>query len=219
MTKYILIPEYAPLYAMHSCFGPEHGPLSQPTRTPIDVIGGLLQQTGREKVTVYEVIPTDKPKVFSDPVKLTLENYRLPYAEIASMDPADEGKAIVMKEPTTVTPIVTEPVVVPSSPVAEEPENSVVETTEDDKIDEVKEDEEVISVADPIVDDAPETKTPMVDTETVEVKTESTPNPYAGMTKAERRAARRAAAAEAAEKAAQSSATTFEDEPTVTTEE
>ena len=82
MTKYILIPEYAPLYAMHSCFGPEHGPLSQPTRTPIDVIGGLLQQTGREKVTVYEVIPTDKPKVFSDPVKLTLENYRLPYAEV-----------------------------------------------------------------------------------------------------------------------------------------
>ena len=59
----------------------------------------------------------------------------------------------------------------------------------------------------------------MVDTETIEVKTESTPNPYAGMTKAERRAARRAAAAEAAEKAAQSGATTFEDEPTVTVEE
>lgn len=218
MTKYILIPEYAPLYAMHSCFGPEHGPLSQPTRTPIDVIGGLLQQTGREKVTVYEVIPTDKPKVFSDPVKLTLENYRLPYAEIAGMDPADEGKAIVMKEPTTVTPIVTEPVVVPSSPVVEEPENSVVETTEDDKIDEIKE-EEVTPVADPIVDDVPEIETPVVDTETVVVKTESTPNPYAGMTKAERRAARRAAAVEAAEKAAQSGATTFEDEITVTAEE
>lgn len=218
MTKYILIPEYAPLYAMHSCFGPEHGPLSQPIRTPIDVIGGLLQQTGREKVTVYEVIPTDKPKVFSDPVKLTLENYRLPYAEIAGMDPADEGKAIVMKEPTTVTPVVTEPVVVPSSPVVEEPENSVVETTEDIKNDEAKE-EEVTPVADPIVNDVPETETPVVDTETVEVKTESTPNPYAGMTKAERRAARRAAAAEAAEKAAQSSATTFEDETTVTAEE
>ena len=217
MTKYILIPEYAPLYAMHSCFGPEHGPLSQPTRTPIDVIGGLLQQTGREKVTVYEVIPTDKPKVFSDPVKLTLENYRLPYEEIAGIDPADEGKAIVMTEPTTITPIVTEPVVVPSSPVVEEPENSVVETTEDIKTDEIKE-EEVTPVVDPSIQ-VPETETPVVEIETGETKTESTPNPYAGMTKAERRAARRAAAAEAAEKAAQSSATSFEDEPITTTEE
>lgn len=216
MTKYILIPEYAPLYAMHSCFGPEHGPLTQPTRTPIDVIGGLLMQTGREKVTVYEVIPTNKPKIFSDPVRLTLENYRLPYDEIAGMDPADEGKTIVMKEPIPVTPIVTNPVVVPSSPVVNEPENSVVETTEDIENTEIKE-EEVTPVTDP-VDEVPETETPIVDTETVEVKTESTPNPYAGMTKAERRAARRAAAAEAAEKAAQSSATTFEDEP-ITSEE
>lgn len=217
MTKYILIPEYAPLYAMHSCFGPEHGPLTQPTRTPIDVIGGLLQQTGREKVTVYEVIPTDKPKIFSDPVRLTLENYRLSYEEIAGMDPADEGKTIVMKEPIPVTPVVTDPVVVPSSPVVEEPENSVVETTEDNTNTEIKE-EEVAPIADP-VDEIPETETPVVDTETVEVKTESTPNPYAGMTKAERRAARRAAAAEAAEKAAQSSATTFEDEPINDSEE
>ena len=211
MTKYILIPEYAPLYAMHSCFGPEHGPLTQPTRTPIDVIGGLLMQTGREKVTIYEVIPTDKPKIFSDPVRLTLENYRLPYEEIAGMDPADESKTIVMKEPIPVTPVVTDPVVVPSSPVVEEPENSVVETTEDITNTEIKE-EKVTPVTDP-VDEVPETETPIIDTETAEVKTESTPNPYAGMTKAERRAARRAAAAEAAEKAAQSSATTFEDEP------
>ena len=42
---------------------------------------------------------------------------------------------------------------------------------------------------------------------------EAQPNPYAGMTKAERRAARRAAALAAEEAAAKSSATTFEDEP------
>lgn len=214
MTKYILIPEYAPLYAMHSCFGPEHGPLTQPTRTPIDVIGGLLQQTGREKVTVYEVIPSVKPNTFSAPVQLTLDNYRLPYEQIADIPPVDEAATVVVSEPVISEPVVTEPVVVPSSPVVDEPENSVVETTEDEN----KNDDAVVK------NTAPETpveevseevaaEEPVTEATEEKVVVESQPNPYAGMTKAERRAARRAAAQAEAEKIAASDATTFEDEP------
>lgn len=215
MTKYILIPEYAPLYAMHSCFGPEHGPLTQPTRTPIDVIGGLLQQTGREKVTVYEVIPSTKPNTFSAPVQLTLDNYRLPYEQIAVIPPVEKSATVVVSEPVINEPVVTEPVVVPSSQVVDEPENSVVETTEDDEIKTEDTAAENTAPETPVEEVSEEVATEEPVTEATEEKVvvESQPNPYAGMTKAERRAARRAAAQAEAEKAASSAATTFEDRP------
>lgn len=213
MTKYILIPEYAPLYAMHSCFGPEHGPLTQPTRTPIDVIGGLLQQTGREKVTVYEVIPSVKPNTFSAPIQLTLDNYRLPYDQIAVIPPVEETATVVVSDPVISEPVVTEPVVVPSSPVVDEPENSVVDTTEDEN----KTEASVVENTDPetpVEEVSEEVAAEEPVTEATEEKVvESQPNPYAGMTKAERRAARRAAAQAEADKIAASGATTFEDEP------
>lgn len=223
MTKYILIPEFAPLHAMKRCYCRDHGPLTQPARVPIDIIGMLLMQTGKEKITVYEVkeLPTSTPrkKEFSAPVQLTLENYRLPYDEIAGVEPAP---ASVMKTTDTLPksePVAVEPTVVPSSPevVEEASENLVVETTEEIKKEEI-----------PVIDNEPEQTQieekadpkPAIEEVKEEVVTETPvieaqPNPYAGMTKAERRAARRAAAQAEAEKAAASSATTFEDEPTV----
>lgn len=83
VRKYILIPEYAPLWAMQQCFGPPNGPLKQPTLTPVDIIGHLLKQTGREKITIYEVVKTTTG--FSDPILLTLDNYKLSYEEIVAM--------------------------------------------------------------------------------------------------------------------------------------
>lgn len=83
VRKYILIPEYAPLWAMQQCFGPPNGPLKQPTLTPVDIIGHLLKQSGREKITIYEVVKTATG--FSDPILLTLDNYKLSYEEIVAI--------------------------------------------------------------------------------------------------------------------------------------
>lgn len=80
--KYILIPEFKPLFAMAKCFGPTRGPLEKPCPTPITVIGDLLRQDGRDKITVHEVIKEGKG--WSTPVELTLDNYTLPYEEIAA---------------------------------------------------------------------------------------------------------------------------------------
>lgn len=78
--KWILIPEYKPLWAMRECFGPTHGPLDKPCPTALDIIGKLLRQTGPDKLTVMEVLdPKTGP---CTPVQLTLDNYTLPYHEI-----------------------------------------------------------------------------------------------------------------------------------------
>ena len=60
MRKFILIPEYRPLYAMAKCFGPTHGPLSKPCPTPVDIIGQLLLQKGNDSITIYETKYDDK---------------------------------------------------------------------------------------------------------------------------------------------------------------
>ena len=101
--KYIIIPEYRPLYAMALCYGPLHGPLSKPCPTPIDVIGKLLLQSGAEKLTIYEVKadPNNKNKMLP-PVLLTLDNYRLPYETIAGMDPSETpAQTKIDKKPET----------------------------------------------------------------------------------------------------------------------
>ena len=88
--KYILIPEAYPLHALGRIFGPKNGPLSMPTPVPIPVIGELLRQSGKEKVTVSEVVPTKVDKrtgrivQYSEPVRLNLSNYTLPYDEIVN---------------------------------------------------------------------------------------------------------------------------------------
>ena len=83
VRKYILIPEYKPLYAMRKCFGPTHGPLAKPCPTPIDIIGELLKQ--KETVTIHEVKKIEEG-VFSEPIQLTLDNYMKSYDEIVAGD-------------------------------------------------------------------------------------------------------------------------------------
>ena len=82
--KYIVIPEYRPLYAMQECYGPTHGPLKQPCLTPLAVIRKLLLQTGK----------------YSEPVRLTLDNYMLPYDEIKNGKkvPTSEARVILSKD-------------------------------------------------------------------------------------------------------------------------
>lgn len=106
-SKYIIVPGYAPLYAMRECFGPEHSPLTKPTPTPIPVIGKLLLQSGKEKVDIYEVV--QQGKHWSEPVLLTLENYRKPYREIVGdvvhLDPG-AGTIDPPKTPAPVAPTI-----------------------------------------------------------------------------------------------------------------
>lgn len=98
--KYIVIPEYRPLYAMQECYGPTHGPLKQPCLTPLAVIRKLLLQTGNESLTVMEVTKDEKTGKYSEPVRLTLDNYMLPYDEIKNGKkvPTSEARVILSKD-------------------------------------------------------------------------------------------------------------------------
>lgn len=154
MRKYIIVPEYAPLYALRKCFGPTKGPLSRPTQVPIDLIGELLHQTGKEKVSIFEVIPEGKG--FSEPVQLTLTNYMLPYEEIVGKTPDPEDTMIVAVEDQP--PAAVEPVVVSTAPEAPEEEES-----EDDQAPEAP--------VEPSAEEVPEA--PVVETTTVTEPVES----------------------------------------------
>lgn len=80
--KYIKIPKYGPLYAMVKCNGPTTAPIKTPIAVPLDIIGELLSQRFNTP-EIYEVVPIDVGHgKFTDPVRLTLENYRKPYAEL-----------------------------------------------------------------------------------------------------------------------------------------
>lgn len=175
MRKYIIIPEYVPLYAMQKCYGPTHGPLTQPCPTPVDIIGQLLKQTGTNKMTIYEVIK--ETNGFSTPVHLTLENYRLPYAEIAGLDVNTKPADVIIEDTK------------PSEPKVFLPE---VEADKESAVDKVDTEDVGGDMQTPVDQD----NTNMNSTEVEQQK--PIVNPYAGMTKAERREAKRKAAEEAA---------------------
>lgn len=193
--KFILIPEYAPLYAMRECFGPEQAPLTEPTPTPVDIIGKLLLQSGREKITIYEVVKEGKS--FSKPVQLTLENYRLPYEQIAGITPVNTVAA--MEDITPAAPV--EPVMAEEDPIQEdEPEQEQVPEVER-KVAVLMVDEDLAAVTKDI--EAEEESIEDVTTEAESDPAGDAYDPYAGMSKAQRKKARREeairkAAAEAA---------------------
>lgn len=194
--KYIVIPEYRPLYAMQECYGPTHGPLKQPCLTPLTVIRKLLLQTGNESLTVMEVTKDEKTGKYSEPVRLTLDNYMLPYDEIKNGKkvPTSEARVILSKDrpiqpkkakfnpnpdlgKKEVAPIVE----APAAPVVEEaaPTNKVIDL--EDTV-------HAESSADTVADDS--------------IDYEKEIPGYSTMTKAQRKAARRAMREAEAEKMA-----------------
>lgn len=131
IRKYIMIPEYRPLFAMQECFGPQHGPLREPCPTPIPVIGKLLRQDGENKLTIYEVLK-NADRTFSAPVLLTLDNYTLPYDEILGGKKVDPGPALepMKNEAKAVAPVIgnfasAAPAPEPEPPKEPEPEETV----------------------------------------------------------------------------------------------
>lgn len=113
MVKYIIVPNYCPLYAMSKCFGPTHGPLTKPCPTPVDIIRELLLQTGVERVHIYEVgYDATKRTTYGEPVQLNMSNYQIPYEQLvrnsASKYAAGEVVTTEMTESKPVTPTVIE---------------------------------------------------------------------------------------------------------------
>lgn len=113
MVKYIIVPNYCPLYAMSKCFGPTHGPLTKPCPTPVDIIRELLLQTGVERVHIYEVgYDVEKRATYGEPVQLNMNNYQIPYDQLvrnsASKYAAGEVVTAEVTESKPVTPTVLE---------------------------------------------------------------------------------------------------------------
>ena len=219
--KFILIPEAYPLYALGRVFGPKTGPLSKPTPVPIPVIGELLRQTGKDKVTISEVVPTKVLKSgqilkYSDPVRLTLGNYMLPYeAIVGGENESDPDKVVentvpdVVVQPdvignpievlkTTATDVETKteeaPAASEEAPVveteAEAPAEPEAETQPEEQVERVEESENVEKPAEAAPVQAPEFVSAAGDP--WPNMTEEEKAAYAQMTKAERKAARKA---------------------------
>lgn len=194
--KYIVIPEYRPLYAMQECYGPTHGPLKQPCLTPLAVIRKLLLQTGNESLTVMEVTKDEKTGKYSEPVRLTLDNYMLPYDEIKNGKkvPTSEARVIMSKDrpiqpkkakfnpnPDLGKKEVAPVVEAPAAPVVEE-------ATPTNKVIDLEDTVHAESSADTVADDS--------------IDYEKEIPGYSTMTKAQRKAARRAMREAEAEKMA-----------------
>ena len=213
--KYIIVPEYKPLYAMAECWGPTHGPLTEPCLVPIDIIGKLLLQTGKEAVNIYEVKKDPKSGDMLPWVKLTLDNYRKPYEEIAGIE--EELPDTSLKEAPKAEPV--NPVEINTKPEMDEPLTSVTPenpnvTETPIKIDEIKEGIDPSDIKEEVTEPAEDTSDESVATEDTETATAeevsnpeeteesvdtTTVDPYAGMTKAERKRARREARAKLGE--------------------
>lgn len=214
MEKYIIIPECRPLYAMQKCFGPTQGPLTVPTRTPVDIIRQLLLQSGPEKLTIYEV-----PFKSATPAQLTLDNYDLPYEKIMNTLPAEtiEVPNLIATNDTPPAPVFAteaptaeaemegptedpDPVAVVAEPVAENDQDNE-EAQQNAEYQEAREEmleehSEPTGINVNEVMDTPSVNEELEKVEAVATETAVAPaevvDKYAGMTKAERKAARRA---------------------------
>lgn len=186
--KYIVIPEYRPLYAMQECYGPTYGPLKQPCLTPLAVIRKLLLQTGNEALTVMEVTKDEKTGKYSEPVRLTLDNYMLPYDEIKNGKkvPTSEARVIMSKD----RPIQPKKAKFNPNPDLGKKEVAPVveEAVPTDKVIDLEDTVHVESSADTVADDS--------------IDYEKEIPGYSTMTKAQRKAARRAMREAEAEKMA-----------------
>ena len=224
--KYIIIPEAYPLFAMAKVFGPKNGPLSKPTPTPIPIIGELLQQTGKYKVSIYEVVPTEIDKKtgqitrFSDPVQLGLGNYTLPYEEIKNgkteAAPAKvvveniAPKAEIKPEVVVEEPKAEEPAPVVEAPAAPAP---VVEEPVVDQTPKTEAPAEPVAETAPVEEAKPEEPVERADAESEDTTSDvADPWPnmtndereaYSKMSKQERKAARRAHREAASQSAAE----------------
>lgn len=189
MVKYIIVPNYCPLYAMSKCFGPTHGPLTKPCPTPVDIIRELLLQTGVEQVHIYEVgYDAAKRTTYGEPVRLTMSNYQIPYDQLvrnsASQYAAGEVVTAEMTESKPVSPTVLEATIEESPAIEDKGDNSTASTADT-----------AVDSAEPVEAETSESKEAEIpassDAEVKENMEQPVTQPTKRMTKAERRALRR----------------------------
>lgn len=189
MVKYIIVPNYCPLYAMSKCYGPTHGPLTKPCPTPVDIIRELLLQTGVEQVHIYEVgYDVQKRATYGEPVRLTMSNYQIPYDQLvrnsASQYTAGEVVTAEMTESKPVTPTVLEATIEESPAIEDKGDNSTASTADT-----------AVDSAEPVEAETSESKEAEIpassDAEVKENMEQPVTQPTKRMTKAERRALRR----------------------------
>lgn len=209
VRKYIIIPDFKPLFAMRECFGQTDGPLDKPTPVPLDIIGKLLRQDGRDALTIMEV--KNPREGTSEPVRLTLDNYTLPYEEILNGAKMEKtATAPITKPAEPVKPEVdkgvanaikdmingTTPPVEDTAPVVEEPTEEPNDTNAEAEVSEEPQaegnEEPTAEESDTIVVDGGLTVgTPEPVGESI-TETATSADPFAGMTKKQRREARKA---------------------------
>lgn len=130
MKKNIIIPEFAPLYAMRKVFGPQTGPIRTPIAVDTAIIEELLDQ--RPPVKVFEVKLTNaKTGAYSDKIELTKANFDKNNWEAKTSEPVKEEKvepplAEVLKtsaEDIAETTPIEEPTMVATETISESVEN------------------------------------------------------------------------------------------------
>ena len=148
--KFIIVPKYAPLYAMTKICAPTKGPIKTPIAVPLDIIRELLSQ--RSGVPeIFEVLPVDPGHgKFSKPVRLTLDNYKKPYKEILAATESEEAveTPVEKKEEKKV-----EKLVIPEQPIVEAPVvEPVVEVEETPAPIHIEADENLVASEEPVVE-------------------------------------------------------------------
>lgn len=192
MVKYIIVPNYCPLYAMAKCFGPTHGPLTKPCPTPVDIIRELLLQTGAEKVHIYEVgYDVQKRTTYGEPVQLNMNNYKTPYEQLIRTSDSKYDVGEIVPEEIVTSTVVTPTVITAdaeTAPVEEAVEDVDASTTSEGEHDAVVTDS--TEDADNVVTDTPKAPAEEIKVEEKPVSDDQV-SPPRRLSKSERRALRR----------------------------
>lgn len=192
MVKYIIVPNYCPLYAMAKCFGPTHGPLTKPCPTPVDIIRELLLQTGAEKVHIYEVgYDVQKRTTYGEPVQLNMNNYKTPYEQLIRTSDSRYDVGEIVPEEIVTSTVVTPTVITAdaeTAPVEEAVDDVDASTTSEGEHEAVVTDS--IEDADNVVTDTPEAPAEEIKVEEKPVSDDQV-SPPRRLSKSERRALRR----------------------------
>ena len=181
MKKYVIIPDFVPLYAMRKIFGPQTGPIRKPIKVDTEIIRELLKQ--KPPVRVFEVKLTNvKLGTYDDKIELTLQNYdkedlfaskepekteTKPDEE--SMDKESQATDEKKKEETSDTasePVLDEPIASDSMGV----ELRANSDTDKDKTDAKSDDADIAELVDAVTEE--ETTVATENTETTEKKSE-----------------------------------------------
>ena len=207
MKKYVIIPDFVPLYAMRKVFGPQTGPIRKPIKVDTEIIRELLKQ--KPPVRVFEVKLTNvKLGTYDDKIELTLQNYDKEDL-FASKEPEKtetkpdeesmdkESQATVEeKKEEVVSDTATENTL--AEPVASDSmgvELRVDSGTDKDTTDEKSDDSDIAELVDAVTEN--ETTAATENTETVEKKSEEvagaadTTTTTQPLTRAQRRAMER----------------------------